>query len=121
MKNRARMIIALLAGIVFILLQAIFPDLPFSEEQTLIFAGLIGAYILGEGLEGGRIADNLKIALKSHKLQALLAGLLAIGINSFFPNFPLSEEQLTQIVAIIGTLILGAGVEGFVENVSPKG
>ena len=121
MKNRARMIIALVAGIVFILLQAVFPDLPFTEDQTLIFAGLIGAYILGEGLEGGRIADNLKLVLKSHKFQALIAGLIIIAINSFFPNFPLSEEQLTQIIAIIAALIVGAGVEGVVENVSPKG
>lgn len=121
MKNRARMIIALIAGIVFIFLQAIFPELPFSEEQTLIFAGLIGAYILGEGLEGGRIADNLKAVLRSHKFQALIAGLAMIAIKSFFPNFPLTEEQLTEIVAILGVLIVGTGVQGMVENVSPKG
>ena len=121
MKNRARMILALLAGIVFILLQAFFPDLPFSEEQTTVFAGLVGAYILGEGLEGGRIADNLKTALKSHKFQALLAGLTIISIKSFFPDFPLTETQMTEIIAILGTLILGAGVEGVIENVSPKG
>jgi len=121
MKNRARMIIALIAGIVFILLQAIFPDLPFTENQVIVFAGLIGAYILGEGLEGGRIADNLKLVLKSHKFQALIAGLLVIGIKSFFPNFPLTEEQLTEIVAILGALIVGAGVEGVVQDVSFKG
>jgi len=121
MKNRARMIIALVAGIVFILLQAIFPELPFTENQVLVFAGLIGAYILGEGLEGGRIADNLKTALKSHKFQALIAGLIVIGIKSFFPNFPLTEEQLQQIIAIFGALIIGTGIEGVVENVSPKG
>jgi hypothetical protein len=120
MKDRARMIIALLAGIVFIFLQALFPDLPFTEEQTVIFAGLIGAYILGEGLEGKRIADNIKASLRSHKLQALIAGLLVITIKSFFPNFPLSEEQLTQIVAILATLILGAGVQGAIDG-QPKG
>lgn len=115
MKDRARMIIALLAGIIFIILQAIFPDMPFTEQQTLVFAGLIGAYILGEGLEGARIKDNLKLALKSHKLQALIAGLIVIGIKSLFPNFPLSEEQLTQIIAILMTLIVGAGVSGVVD------
>jgi hypothetical protein len=115
------MIIALVAGIIFILLQAIFPDLPFSENQVLVFAGLIGAYILGEGLEGGRIADNLKLALKSHKFQALIAGLLMIAIKSFFPNFPLTEEQLIEIIAIFGALIIGAGVEGLFENLSTKG
>jgi len=110
MKNRARMIIALLAGIIFIILQAIFPDLPFTEPQMIVFAGLIGAYIIGEGLEGARIKDNLIMALKSQKFQALLAGLIAIAVKSFFPNFPLSDEQLTQIVAILATMIVGAGV-----------
>ncbi len=110
MKNRARMIIALIAGIIFIFLQAIFPDLPFTEPQMIVFAGLIGAYILGEGLEGARIKDNLILAFKSQKFQALIAGLLAIGIKSFFPNFPLSDEQVTQIVAILATMIVGAGV-----------
>jgi len=115
------MIIALIAGIVFILLQAIFPQLPFTENQIIVFAGLISAYILGEGLEGGRIADNLKNALKSHKFQALVSGLIIIGIKSFLPNFPLTEQQLTEIIAIISALIIGAGVEGVVQNVSPKG
>ena len=110
MKDRARMIIALLAGIIFIILQAIFPDLPFTEPQMTTFAGLIGAYILGEGLEGARIKDNLIMALKSQKFQALIAGLLAIAVKSFFPDFPLSDEQLTQIVAILATMIVGAGV-----------
>lgn len=121
MKDRTRIIIALIAGVVFILLQAIFPELPFTEQQTIIFAGLIGAYIIGESLEGGRIADNIKKALTSHKLQALIAGLLTISIKSFFPDFPLTEVQLTEIVAILATLILGTGVEGAVSNVSAKG
>ena len=87
----------------------------------LIFAGLIGAYILGEGMEGVRIKDNLMLAFRSHKFQALLAGLLAIALKSLFPNFPLSEEQLVEIVGILAALILGAGVSGAIDNVSFKG
>jgi len=121
MKDRARMIISLLAGILFILLKVLFPTLPFTEEQTVIFIGLIGAYILGEGLEGNRIKDNLKAALRSHKLQALIAGLIIVTVKSFFPNLPITEAQLTEVIGILGALILGAGVQNVVNNVSPKG
>lgn len=120
MKDRSRIIIALLAGIVFVFLQALFPDLPFTEDQTIIFAGLIGAYIIGESLEGQRFADNIKAALRSHKLQALLAGLVLITFQSFFPNFPLTETQLTEIIAILASLILGTGVQGAIDG-NPKG
>jgi uncharacterized membrane protein YdjX (TVP38/TMEM64 family) len=115
------MIIALLAGVVFLFLQALFPDLPFTEQQTVIFAGLIGAYILGEGLEGARIQDNIKAVLSSHKFQALFAGLLMIAIKSFFPNLPLTEELLTELITILGALILGAGVQGAIGNVTAQG
>ena len=121
MKDRARMIFALLAGIIFILLKVFFPTLPFTEEQTVLFIGLIGAYILGEGLEGQRIKDNLKVALRSQKLQALLAGLITVTVKSFLPNLPITEAQLTQIISILGALIIGAGVQNIAQNVSTKG
>jgi len=116
------MIIALIGGLLFILLKAIFPALPFTEEQTIAFLALIGAYILGEGLEGNRIADNLKAVLKSQKFQALVAGLIVVIFKSLFPNLPITEVQLTEIISILAVLILGAGVQGAVNNVSiPKG
>jgi hypothetical protein len=122
MKDRARMIIALIGGLLFILLKAIFPALPFTEDQTIVFLGLLGAYILGEGLEGSRIADNLKAVLKSQKFQALAAGLIVITIKSFFPNLPITEAQLTEIISILAVLILGVGVQGAANNVSlPRG
>ena len=118
MKDRARMIIALFAGIIFILLKVFFPSLPFTEDQTILFIGLIGSYILGEGLEGQRIKDNFMLALRSHKLQALVAGLIIVTVRSFLPNLPITEAQLTEVIAILASLILGAGVQNLV---SPKG
>ena len=116
MVPRLRMFIALLAGLLFLILQAVFPSLPFTEDQTVVFIGLIAAYILGEGLEGQRIGDNLKALLRSQKFQALVAGLLMIALKSFLPNFPLSEAQLTDLIAILGALIVGLGVQGAVTN-----
>lgn len=118
MKERARMLIALIGGLLFIFLKAIFPDLPFTEDQTVVFLGIIGVYILGEGLEGSRIADNLKAVLKSQKFQALIAGLIIVTIKSFFPNLPITDDQLTEIISILAVLILGVGVQGAANNVS---
>jgi len=116
MKDRTRMIIALVGGILFLALQALFPKLPFTEEQTLVFVGLIGAYILGEGLEGQRIRDNFRAVLRSHKFWSLVAGLLVILLKSFWPNFPVTEAQITDLVFILGTLILGSGIQGALNS-----
>jgi hypothetical protein len=121
MKDRARILFALLAGLIFILLKVLFPALPFTEEQTLLFIGMIGAYILGEGLEGQRLKDNLMLALRSNKLQALVAGSILVLVKSFFPTFPITEAQLTELISILSLLILGAGVQGAVSNANTKG
>lgn len=110
-KGRARMIFALLGGIVFLVLQAIFPNaLPFSETQVVLFVGLIGAYILGEGVSGKRIEDNLSALIHSQKFQALLIGLIVTSIKAFFPQIPFSDSELMAIAGSFAAFILGAGV-----------
>lgn len=110
-KGRARMIFALLGGILFLVLQAIFPQLPFSENQTLLFMGLIGSYILGEGLSGQTIGDNLASVLKSQKFQALVAGILMTAIKAFYPNLPMSDAELTTMIASFMVFIVSAGAQ----------
>jgi hypothetical protein len=110
-KGRARMIFAILGGFVFLILQAIFPDLPFTEEQTLVFFGLIAAYALGEGLSGRTIGDNLLTIVKSQKFQALVAGTIVIAIKGFFPNLGITDDQLLGFIGTLIAFILGAGVQ----------
>jgi hypothetical protein len=55
--------------------------------------------------------DKLKALLKSRKFWAALVGLGLIVIKAFRPEFPLSEEQLTQIVYVLVAFILGTGLE----------
>jgi hypothetical protein len=110
-KGRARMIFALVGGILFLVAKAVFPQLPFSEEQTLLFVGLIGAYILGEGLSGKTIGDNLQTMLKSQKFQALIVGLLGTCIKAFFPNLAISDAELIGFIGTVMAFILGAGVQ----------
>jgi len=108
-KGRGRMIFALLGGIVFIVLQAVFPQLPFTEEQTLLFFGLIAAYILGEGIGGAVIGDNLKTVLMSQKFQALIAGLFVALLKGFFPNLTIPDETIVAAIGALMAFIIGAG------------
>lgn len=119
--KRVRMLFALGAGLVFLALQAIFPDLPFTEEQTIAFFGLIAAYLIGEGLEGERIRDNFKAMLMSWKFRSLAAGVLLVVIQAFWSDSPLTEEQLISLLEIISALIVGVGAAGAVSKVSQRG
>ena len=121
MTNRIRMLIALAAGLLVLLLQVFFPDLPVSAEQFNTLLLLIGAYIVGEGLEGERISDNFKAMLKSNKFQALLAGLIIWLLKGFYPNLAITEDQVFNLIAVLASLILGAGVQGAVTRSSFAG
>ena len=109
-KGRERMILALVIGILYMIVKAVFPELPFSEEQSLAFFGILGAYILGEGISQQQIGQNLVEVFKSQKFQALAVGLVLILIKGFFPEFAMSEEQLVSAIALLGTFIFGAGI-----------
>lgn len=111
-SERIRMLFALVAGIVFLVLKAIFPELPFTEESTLAFFGLLAAYLVGEGLEGPRIADNFKAMLKSWKFRSLVAGVIVLVAQSVWVDFPLNEEQVIQAIEMLSALIFGLGAQG---------
>lgn len=117
-NKRIRMLFALLAGILFLALKAVFPDLPFTEDQTLGFFGLIAAYMVGEGLEGQRVTDNFKNMLASWKFRSLLAGVIVLVINSFWADFPLTEEQVIGTIEMLSALIIGVGAQGAMTNLN---
>jgi len=116
LKGRARMIFAILGGMIFLVLQAIFPELPFTEEQSVLFIGLIAAYVLGEGIGGRVIGVNLMTMLKSQKFQALLAGLLVSVVKIFFPDLAISDAELIALVVALMAFIVGAGVQKAAGN-----
>ena len=49
--------------------------------------------------------------LKSRKFWAALVGLAVIVIKEFEPDFPLEEEQITNIVFVIAAYIVGTAIE----------
>ncbi len=49
--------------------------------------------------------------LKSRKFWAALIGLIVIVVKAYAPNFPLSEEQITDLVYLLVAFIIGTGIE----------
>ena len=49
--------------------------------------------------------------LKSRKFWAAVVGLGLVVIKAFRPDFPLGEEQLTQLVWVLVAFIIGTGLE----------
>ena len=55
--------------------------------------------------------DKLRELLKSRKFWAALVGLLFVILKGYAPGFPLSEEQVTALVALLASYIIGTGIE----------
>lgn len=110
-KGRGRMIVALVGGIVFIILKSVFPQIPITEEQTILFIGLIGAYILAEGISGKSINNGVMDILKSQKFQALVVGLIVTLAKGFFPNLKISDTDLAALIGSVMLFLIGAGTQ----------
>jgi hypothetical protein len=54
---------------------------------------------------------KLKLLLTSRKFWALIVGLVLIITKAFRPDFPLTEDQLIPLVALLVTFILGTAIE----------
>jgi len=59
--------------------------------------------------------DKLKRLLASRKFWAALIGLALMLIKAYRPDFPISEEPLTGIVALLAAYILGTALEDSVS------
>ncbi len=54
---------------------------------------------------------NLPPFLKARKFWALIVGAVVIVLRSYVPNFPLTDEQLTDIGLLIVAYIIGSGLQ----------
>ena len=55
--------------------------------------------------------NKFKQLLGSRKFWAALVGLLLMAVKTWYPTFPLEEEQLTAIIALLVSYILGTALE----------
>jgi len=112
-KERIRELVVLLGGILFLAMGVIFKETPFSEESVIAFALLLAGYFIGEGLEGERILENVKQLLLSSKFQMLVTGVAVLVVREFWPEFPLTDEQVLAVIGVLTSLILGSGMKAY--------
>ena len=55
--------------------------------------------------------EKLKLLLSSRKFWAAVIGLILMTVKAWKPDFPLEEEPLTAIVAMLAAYILGTALE----------
>jgi len=109
----SRTLPAILIGLFLIVFRVVFPEFPlddaFIEKAILV----LGAYIVAEGMEGFRPADNVfKTLWESRKFKTAMASLVLLFVQSAVPDFPITEEQVLKIMNLLATVILGLGGGG---------
>lgn len=55
--------------------------------------------------------DKLKQLLASRKFWAALLGLAFVSLKAYKPDFPLSEEAVTNMIYVLVAYILGTAIE----------
>ncbi len=66
--------------------------------------------------------EKLKTLLCSRKFWAALTGLALVVIKAYRPDFPLSEEQIGNLVYVVVAYILGVALEdGLTTALNPAG
>lgn len=55
--------------------------------------------------------QKLSNLVRSRKFWAALAGLLAVSLRGILPDFPLEDEQMSQLVILLVSYILGTAIE----------
>lgn len=56
--------------------------------------------------------EKLKLLLGSRKFWSAVIGLALVIIKAYYPDFPLQDEQITAVVALLAAYILGTALEG---------
>jgi hypothetical protein len=54
--------------------------------------------------------------MSSRKFWAALVGLSVIILKAYRPDFPVSEEEITNLVAVLAAYILGTAISGAAES-----
>ncbi|MCK5342479.1 MAG: hypothetical protein KAR20_03695 [Candidatus Heimdallarchaeota archaeon] len=111
--KESRTLWAVIVGALVIVSRNVWPEFPISDETITQSLMLLGAFVVAEGFEGFRPAENVFATLiKSRKFQATLAGLFVVFAKAAFPNFDFTEEQVLNFVYAIMAIVGATGIEG---------
>ncbi|HQL38174.1 MAG TPA: hypothetical protein PKV95_01745 [Anaerolineaceae bacterium] len=55
--------------------------------------------------------EKLKLLLGSRKFWAALVGLTFVCLQAWYPDFPVGEEELTNVIYLLAAYILGVAIE----------
>jgi uncharacterized membrane protein len=91
------------------------PD--FNVEETLAIVVPVIVYMAGtaieavEGFDPAEYEDKFKFMLKSRKFWVLVVSLVFAGINVFAPEFPITEDLILEILAVLNGYSIFTAVE----------
>lgn len=111
--------VAILAA-VYSIIKAYVPDFPLSEDAATDVVYLLSVWAVAEFIEGARMEfkEVFTGLIKSRKMWVSLISVLFIVLTQLVPNFPLSQEQVMNIVWPLIAIVLGVGVaDGFKARV----
>jgi hypothetical protein len=63
---------------------------------------------------------KLKYLLTSRKFWAAFVGLLLLTLKAWYPDFPLTEDQLTDFIYLLIAYITGTALEDGLTNINTK-
>ena len=113
---KSRKFWATMISLLFVVLLAIDPNFPLDEEQVVGIVAVAASYVIGVAIEGGwkdfgDVSSKLTGLLKSRKFWAAIVGFAVTMVQSFYPDFPLSSDQVLLVVIPIVSFILGTAIE----------
>jgi hypothetical protein len=73
---------------------------------------VLASFIAAEAVEnaGGRPKLDVGAVLGSRKFWAALVGIAFVLLRAVWPNFPLDEAAVEQLVWVVAAYVLGVGV-----------
>jgi hypothetical protein len=110
----AREFWAALLAIFMLIFSAIFPNFPIDGEQLTAAIVLIIGYIVGTSIEGfpnGKvIVTSLASLIRSRKFWSAIVGFGFVLLKAYKPDFPLTEDQILEVVLVLASYMVGVGL-----------